>query len=487
MRALSASHPSRSSWRLATAGLPLVLVVLAACGSSSDNGSGAPSSGGASSTGGGAAGGGTTAGNGSVSGAGAATVAGGAGTAGGPVSSGGSPGNGGAAGAAGSGGASGTPGGAAVFAKNVKVNDDMSSGMHTEVSLASGPNGLLVAGWMDFRDARTCAYSVSTDGGETWGENVFIRVSQGGMVGDPAVAIDADERIYAVCQDYGVSQIRIMTSTDAGATWGAPRSIQSAPDKPWIAGSPMIGGVAFVSWLGGAAGIKRTTDGGMNWGPVQRLEFLNHGTTISVGTSGLVHVAYTPNGGPLRYVRSKDLGESWETAKTIAQTGTFCWSDCTGPRQHPIVGGGSDPTGKYVVASWPANRAGGQGDEDIWLVYSSDGGDTWTEPVRVNDNENESRQLQPWAAVDAYGRVHVAWTDARNGQNETWYARSADPSKGFEKNVQVTDERGPLGAGFRGDYKGIAISGNDVVVVWDDTRNDGSNIYSARAIGAAGP
>jgi hypothetical protein len=379
------------------------------------------------------------------------------------------------------------PVGPVVFSENVKVNDDSGSGMQTEVAVATGANGVVLAGWMDFRGERTCAYSVSTDGGATWGKNVFIRVESSGFVGDPAVTIDAAGRLYAVCQDYGTSQLRLMTSTDTGQTWSSPRSIQSAPDKPWIGASPMMGGVAFLTWLGGNAGVKRTTDGGMTWGPVHRLEFLNHGTTVSVGTSGAVHLAYTPNGGPLRYVRSKDLGETWEAAKTIAQTGTFCWSECSGPRQHPILGGGADPTGKYVALTWPANRPGGQGDEDTWVVYSSDAGDTWTDPVRANDNENMSRQLQPWAAVDVHGRVHVAWTDLRNGQNETWYARSADPSKGFEKNVQVTDGRGSVNVGFFGDYKGIAISGKDVVVVWLDTRNGNGDIYAARAIGAAGP
>jgi hypothetical protein len=91
-------------------------------------------------------------------------------------------------------------------------------------------------------------------------------------------------------------------------------------------------------------------------------------------------------------------------------------------------------------------------------------------------------------AVDPHGRVHVTWTDLRDGgQNETWYARSADPTAGFEKNVQVTDGRGSAATGFLGDYKGIVVVGPDVLVVWEDTRNDSGDIYSARAAGAAGP
>jgi hypothetical protein len=166
--------------------------------------------------------------------------------------------------------------------------------------------------------------------------------------------------------------------------------------------------------------------------------------------------------------------------------GTFCFN-CS-PRQHPIVGAAADPTGRIVAITWSSTMPGGQGDDDVWLLYSKDGGDTWTKPIRVNDNVTASRQFQSWVAVDGYGRVHVVWTDLRDGgQNETWYARSADPSTGFEKNLQVTDGHGAASTGFLGDYKGIAVQGPDVLVVWEDTRNGNGDIYFARAPGAAGP
>jgi hypothetical protein len=105
----------------------------------------------------------------------------------------------------------------------------------------------------------------------------------------------------------------------------------------------------------------------------------------------------------------------------------------------------------------------------------------------VNDNKTASRQFQSWVAVDACNRVHVAWTDLRNGKNETWYARSADPTQGFEPNIQVTDGSGAATTDFLGDYKGLAVQGSDVLVVWNDTRRDSGDIYFSRAIGAAAP
>lgn len=375
-----------------------------------------------------------------------------------------------------------------VFSKNIRINDDQGNGNQAEVTLATGPNGLAVAAWGDSRGQRTCTFSVSKDGGVSWGKNVAIANNGGDFVGDPAAAIDAGGVIYAVCQQYADNgQIRMMTSSDGGDTWSSIRSIQAAPDKPWAGGGAKSGTV-FVSWLGNAAGIKRSTDGGQNFGPIEPLGNIIHGTAIVASTSGLVHVPYNLDSdrNQLRYVRSSDGGDSWDEPRDlIRDMGGFCF-DCK-PRQHPIVGAASDPTGKLVAITWTSEMDGGEGDDDVWLMYSKDGGDTWTKPLRVNDNATPSRQFQSWVAVDACGRVHVAWTDLRNGKNEVWYARSADPEKGFEPNLQITDGSGSANTDFLGDYKGLAIVGSDVLAVWQDTRRDSGDIYTSRAPGAAAP
>jgi hypothetical protein len=375
-----------------------------------------------------------------------------------------------------------------MFSKNIRVNDDQGRGNQAEVTLATGPNGLAVAAWGDSRAERTCTFSVSKDGGMTWGQNVAISNDGGDFVGDPAAAIDGGGTIYAACQQYADNgQIRLMTSTDGGDNWSQVRSIQSSPDKPWAAGGTAKG-TLFVSWLGRDAGIKRSLDGGKTFGPIQALGNIIHGTAIATSTSGLVHVPYNLDSdqNQLRYLRSTDGGQSWDNPRDLLpDMGSFCFN-CA-PRQHPIVGAAADPSGKVVAVTWTSRMQGGDGDDDVWLLYSSDGGESFSKPIRVNDNQKASRQFQSWVAVDACARVHVVWTDLRNGQNEVWYARSSDPTQGFEPNIQVTDDRGSADTDFLGDYKGIAVVGSDILVVWQDTRQDSGDIYSARAVGAAAP
>jgi len=496
------SHAPRRVGLLAGAAFLLTCATLS-CNSSPDDGTGGPGSGGSGGLGGASAGG-----------------SGGGGGTGTGTGSGGATGQGGSGGATGSGGAGATTDGGAggagkdaaadrgssptdarsdgpptassvKFSTNIRINDDTGNGNQSEVAMAAGPNGLVIAGWMDSRSTRVCAYSFSTDGVLTWSKNVSIPNNTGMFVGDPSVAIDGGGTMYAVCQEYlnvgTTGNIRMMKSSDKGVTWSAITTIQSAPDKPW-AGGGTADGVLFVSWLGNQAGIKRSLDHGATWGPIQPLGNIIHGTGITTSTTGLLHVPYNLDSArnQLRYVRSKDNGATYDQPRDlVADMGTFCFS-CS-PRQHPIVGSAADPTGRTVAITWSSTMPGGQGDDDVWLLYSKDGGDTWTQPIRVNDNPTASRQFESWVAVDAYGRVHVAWTDLRNGQNETWYARSADPTKGFEPNLQVTDGRGSAATDFLGDYKGIVVQGPDVLVVWQDTRRDSGDIYFARAAGAAGP
>ena len=439
---------------------------------------------------------------------GVAAVAGMAATAGSGGSNSGTAGVDAAAGASGAAAGEGAAGGAAgaagmsssrphsgsepvTFGRNIKLNDDSGRARQTEVALAAGPEGTLLAGWMDERAERTCSFSWSTDGGETWSKNVTIG-NTANFVGDPAVAIDGGGTFYAGCQQYinagRTGQIKLMTSTDKGATWSEVSEIQSAPDKPYFGGG-VEKGVLFVSWLGNPGGIKRSTDMGASWDMTQSTGDIIHGTAITTSTTGLVHVPYNADSdrNQLRYLRSKDNGETWEMRRDLLpDMGRFCFS-CR-PRQHPIVGAGADPTGKYVAITWSSTMPDGEGDDDVWVLYSKDGGETWTDPIRVNDNTTRSRQFEPWVGVDSYGRVHVAWTDYRNGgDNATYYARSADPEQGFEENIEITEERGDGQLDFLGDYKGLIVQGDDVVVVWQDTRSDSGDIYAARAIGAAGP
>jgi hypothetical protein len=128
-----------------------------------------------------------------------------------------------------------------------------------------------------------------------------------------------------------------------------------------------------------------------------------------------------------------------------------------------------------VYVNWIDER---NGDTDVFLAASKDGGRTWSAPVRVNDDPkgNKRHQLFTWMAVDpADGAVYVAFLDRRDtdGANNTvTLARSADGGTSF---VNHRVNRPPFPSNdkvFYGDYLGIDAHRGRVAVIYPAAMDD---------------
>ncbi|MEM1966392.1 MAG: hypothetical protein QXO86_00760 [Nitrososphaerota archaeon] len=142
----------------------------------------------------------------------------------------------------------------------------------------------------------------------------------------------------------------------------------------------------------------------------------------------------------------------------------------------------------YIVAvGRPADKQ--LDDGDVFFVRSLDGGVTWSQPKRLNDDETSRLQFFPAIAVDPNGIIHVMWGDMRDDPVETkyhiYYTKSDDRGEtwGFEipelaqrfGSTRVSDSYSnpnfgfPRGA-FIGDYFAIKATSSDVYMVWADCR-----------------
>jgi len=136
--------------------------------------------------------------------------------------------------------------------------------------------------------------------------------------------------------------------------------------------------------------------------------------------------------------KSTDLGQSW----TRKNTGVPFSGSAGQPRMaiDPATPAG---IGTLYVAYF---RPVGSDPGDITLQRSTDGGQTWSSPVRVNDDPAGSVQSFPQVSVGPGGRVNVIWFDRRHPYpgggprlGDIYYARSDDGGATFSPNRRMTD------------------------------------------------
>lgn len=109
----------------------------------------------------------------------------------------------------------------------------------------------------------------------------------------------------------------------------------------------------------------------------------------------------------------------------------------------------------------------GDGNWEIYYKRSTNDGMNWSQDIRLTFNTAESRD--PYAAVSG-ANVHVVWLDSRNGNWTLFYKYSTDHGATWSADAPLTNAgslRSPA----------IAVNGSDVHVVWYDYRDGNWEIY----------
>lgn len=142
------------------------------------------------------------------------------------------------------------------------------------------------------------------------------------------------------------------------------------------------------------------------------------GAVPAVGPNGEVYVSWAGPGG-LVFNKSTDRGEHWleETVITSMPGGwDFAIPGIFRANGLPITACdvSNGPHRGTIYVNWTDQR-NGENDTDVWLVKSNDGGISWSEPVRVNDDESQHHQFFTWMAIDqTNGYIYFVFYDRRN-------------------------------------------------------------------------
>lgn len=141
------------------------------------------------------------------------------------------------------------------------------------------------------------------------------------------------------------------------------------------------------------------------------------------------------------------------------------------------------PNKGTIYVNWSDQR-NGIGDGDIWLVKSTDGGTTWTNPIRVNNDVPGKQQFMSNMTIDQVtGYVYVVFYDRRNfssgNYTDVYMAVSMDGANTFSNYKINATTFVPTGQVFFGDYISVSAHNNMVRPMWMQMSNGSLSVYTA--------
>jgi hypothetical protein len=159
----------------------------------------------------------------------------------------------------------------------------------------------------------------------------------------------------------------------------------------------------------------------------------------------------------------------------------------------------ASPTGTFGSGGYRIQTAGHRAvagrsrDHRDAFVATSDGGTTWSTPVRINDDLGWFDDWLPEVAVSEAGRGYAIWYDWRDspastcgGESHVYMARSDDGGASWVSLGPITDVRTAWTnvlsniAPNQGDYLGLFANDAAVWPAWADGRNGNPDVYSVR-------
>ncbi len=360
----------------------------------------------------------------------------------------------------------------------------------------------------------------STDGGNTWSQGLLPFATGDTSHSDPTADWTSNGKAWTSTLGIvgGALRLRHYFSTDNGATWtldATPSGTQTSVDKQmtWVDKSPTspFKDRQYQFWHNGTPGFvnRRTAGDAGTWkaAPDQITGVESTGTAIGcdvkTNRDGEVFYFWPTTGNRKIFVRkSIDGGETFTGAPVEIAT-TFDGFDIGVPsfnsrRAFIYVAGGAfkSATKNNVYASWtdlsgdagctaaanePGSNVASTCKMRVWFSRSTNGGTTWSTPVKINNQTGLNDQFSQWLYVDeATGNIAIMYNDtvgdSGRRKSDIWVQRSSDDGATWSSAVKVTtaqtdETQGGHDSGNQyGDYNGLSGFGGVLFPIWTDRR-----------------
>lgn len=288
----------------------------------------------------------------------------------------------------------------------------------------------------------------SLDGGKTWGgispgDNTPFPLSQKTLISGIGchIAIGPKGEVYATWYDNQLNSLMQAKSDNRGRLW------------------------TLASPIAGIAGVNE---------PFAGESFRNLSIpATAVDAQGTVYVAVASRnaeGNPLLgnlFAIGKQIKAGALSVQALQKLLTTKKANNIAGKDYKVGGDGPGPLSG----------------SDIVLFKSTNGGRSYTGPVRVNQDagNGDADQFQPWMAVTPSGQVNISFFDRRNDPAnyfiDTYLARSEDGGRTFtDRRVSqrmwdpAVNAPTSVSGKFIGDYQGLVADDEVAIPFWNDTQ-----------------
>ena len=363
---------------------------------------------------------------------------------------------------------------------------------------------------------------LSKDFGKTWSSRKIK--SKYGDFGDPCIIADNSGYFYyfhlsdpkKMGWDGNMVMDRIVCQRSLnGKSWNSGSSVGLNPpkkhEKAWATFDETSGRI-YTTWTqydhyastnpqdSANIMLSFSDDRGITWVPSIRIN--QYGGNCLGGSE--TPIGATPTAGPEQEVyvswaydekiyidRSLDGGVTWLKKDIVVADQPGGWQlnvPGFGKAAGAPVSGCDISYGDYhgtIYVNWSDQR-NGENNTDIWISKSTDKGENWSEPKKVNDDESAMmgrHQCYNWMAVDPImGHVYIVFYDRRNHadlKTDVYLAFSTDGGETFKNEKISNTPFEPNSDIYMGDYINITAYGAFVRPVWTSLENGRLNILTA--------
>lgn len=374
-----------------------------------------------------------------------------------------------------------------------------------EPSIAVDPSNRqrMVVGWRQFdtisSNFRQGGIGYTTDGGQSW---TFPGVLTPGVFrSDPVICADLDGNFYYNSLEEDLTT-DVFRSNDGGAVWG-PEVFAHGGDKQWMTIDQTDGigrGNIYSYWsaIPPSLTFTRSLDGGDSFANPTSIPQRPQWGTMDIAADGTLWIVGINAG--QQYVVSKstdaenplDPSPSFVTS-SINLGGTISYFRSPNPdgllgQPWIAVDPSNGPTAGYIYVLGSVNPSGAD-PLNVNFIRSTDGGTTWSAPIKVNDDAGTSAyQWFGTMSVAPNGRIDAIWNDTRNtgapNLSQLFYSFSTNGGTTWSANEQLSPTWNSL-VGWPnqekiGDYCQMVSDNVGANLAWAATLNGEQDVYFVR-------